>query len=205
MALTNSAKKLINIISFCAILILIALFIFYTVQNNVGYKDKLELEKIVFYSDGNILEQISFLNDANKVVLYIDRSAESNVDFSPIILYAQIFSANKKGIILYQIDENNQCHKSDFNTNKTIVTTEEECKNGLNEMPEPKIILGESNSDLQKTKIEIKDNEFYVTIISQDTSLEENRLVLGAIYPNLSEIEAQISSYVGNFSKDFKN
>lgn len=205
MSLTNSTKKLINIISFCVIAIILVWFVFYTVQNNVGYKDKLELEKVVFYSDSNILEQISFLNDANKVVLYIDRSAESNVNFSPIILYAQIFSANKKGIILYQVDENSQCHISDFNTNKTIITTKKDCEDGLKEIPEPQIILGESNSDLQKTKVEIKDIGFYVTVISQDTSLEENRLVLEAIYSNLAEIEAQISAYVGNFSKDFKN
>jgi len=189
----KKTKNIVNIIAIVLVIVILGILL-YSNLTTPTYKYKLDLQKITFFSDQNIINQINTLKDANTVYVIADQTLNKDYMLGNVILFTEIFTYNKKTVLSYLIDKDGSCTYTDTNQH-TYTTTKQKCLSALVDINAPKIILGAVIKQ-DKPQIIINKNTFFITATSVNNAQNENYYFLEALYPNISEAIQNIKNVV---------
>lgn len=185
-------KLLLNIITILILACAIGLIFYFSFSK---YDYKLETNDLIIYSDSNIVNKINDLQDTNNILIFIDNT--KNINFGNLILFVQIYSAKHKQIEYMIYDEN--CHYNNLVIKKQTITNKDNCYKLLDDKNYPKIILKDLDTKIEKTKIEIKNNNYYITLKNPTKDSEK---ILRFIFSDYDEISKIISQYTQDYIKN---
>jgi len=195
--ISKKQKAIFNKITLGIIIVVLIVIAYYSFTEKT-YNYKLELKDVDVFSDQNILNELQLIKDTNIIAIIIDKT---EIDYSDAVsvLYNQIFGAQKKRIMFYYLSEPNSCIYSDSSNYAVSKTTITKCKSQLNEINYPKIYFMKDKGN-KKTQIVIENNFFYLYPKDAETAYEDSRSFLKILYPNLEDIEKNISNFITNVS-----
>jgi|GEM_PF-5759669 len=199
-------RKLFNYIAIAVFVLVVLYVVYYVVASNNAVDESkanyLEINGIIFTSDGNIIEELSKMKEATKVFAYFDlepKKKNSEQIYNLALMYTTIFVAMKYNFATYTLDiENKQCNIWD--TNKTLIRVidGQDCKPVLSE-GQYRINYAGTDSMLQKPTVVIEGQELYIYSKDAASVVNDNVNFLKVFVPNFDAIEKSVSDMVGRF------
>ncbi len=193
--LSSKQKLVLNIISISIIALIAILILVIGLQKD--YKYRLDYEKIVFYSDSNIFEDLNKLQDTNLILIVFDDSQDAHI--ASLIQYIQTFTIYKKQTNFYILSKE-ECIFSDPKNRNYSTIKKEECNTFLDNIKYTKIILGNINTKLDKTNVYIENNNYKIISNSKD-SFTEYAKFLEILYPNYLEDLSGLEDFTSDITK----
>lgn len=160
------------------------------------------IEGIVFYSDSNIVEKLIEFKDENKLYLISYNNGKNNADnISSRLLFAQIISGSLKTHSSYTFYDK-ECLIFDKDINLVGTRDLELCEKILDSNH---YIIELRDTTGKETFAIITNNKITLFAKDSDKNINQLRLLLRVLFPNLDEIESRISRYINNINASGSN